>query len=227
MDKLYIMEQNKFDGSYMLFDSEFARSFIALMGLGEDRIIWVNPLCRHIFYIKELHCVESVYGMTAESAWALKGLSENIISRMQIDFEAYPKRIYVKRIGRRKLLGVESLLAKYQFCTIIPEELSLEEQIKYFHAADIVLSPHGANSTNCLYMRKGTHFIETCGKKYIQASWLRHLEIRGIHYHMIVEFGKGSSNPDIEDHADYTVDLGLLELILQDTCRIGYYSLLD
>ena len=79
---------------------------------------------------------------------------------------SYPRYIYVKRIGYRKLINGDRFTEKYGFTTIIPEELSVEEQMNYFHNANIVLCPHGANSTNCLYMHEGSAFVEIFSERW-------------------------------------------------------------
>lgn len=227
MDKLWAMEECGFKGKYLLFDSEFAKEFIEILGIDLERIVWVDRQKDDILYvIKELHCVENVQGRSKKCAMVLERLSKKIISNLHLDIKGlkdYPTRLYVKRIGRRKLLEGEEILKRYGFETIIPEELTLIEQIKHFYAADIVISPHGANSTNCLYMRKGTYFIETFGRKYVFAYYLQTLALRGVHYHMLVEFGQNAYDTSMDDHSDYSLDLPLLELTLQDICKIGNF----
>jgi len=58
----------------------------------------------------------------------------------------------------------------------------VKEQMTLFYNADIVFSVHGANSTNCLYMRKNTVFIEAFSN-YWKDRWnLYTLSAGKIHY---------------------------------------------
>ena len=51
-----------------------------------------------------------------------------------------------------------------------------------FFNADIVLSVHGANSTNCMYMRKNTVFIEAFSSYWINRCNLYTIAEAGVHY---------------------------------------------
>ena len=93
-----------------------------------------------------------------------------------------PKKLYVKRIGKRKLLGADKLLAEYGFTTMIPEDYSVLEQMTLFYNADIVFCVHGANSTNCLYMRKGTVFVEAFSSYWMNRCNIYALSEEGVHY---------------------------------------------
>jgi capsular polysaccharide biosynthesis protein len=93
-----------------------------------------------------------------------------------------PKKLYVKRIGKRKLLGADKLMTEYGFTVMIPEEYSVLEQMTLFYNADIVFCVHGANSTNCLYMRKGTVFIEAFSSYWMNRCNLYATVTEGVNY---------------------------------------------
>ena len=66
-----------------------------------------------------------------------------------------PGRIFIRRTGTRRLLlpeRSEAMLERCGFRTVVPDGLPAAEQIRLFSRARIVLSPHGANSANSLYM---------------------------------------------------------------------------
>ena len=131
----------------------------------------------------------------------------------------YHSRVFVRRIGRRKLLGAEELLRKYGFTPIVPEELSVREQMLYFHHADIVLCPHGANSTNSLYMRPGSVFIETFGKNWVYPSCIPTLFLGGVHYLPVVEWPIQSVD-QTNGSVDYSIQPPLLEMAIQNAITI-------
>ena len=93
-----------------------------------------------------------------------------------------PKKIYVKRVGRRKLLGADALLEEYGFTNIVPEDYSLQEQMALFYNADVVFCVHGANSTNCLYMQKGSVFIEAFSSYWMNRCNLYTVAASGVYY---------------------------------------------
>ena len=86
----------------------------------------------------------------------------------------------LKRIGRGKLLDADDLLAEYGFTCIVPEDYTVKEQMALFFNADIVFCVHGANSTNCLYMRKGTVFIEAFSSYWMNQCNLYALVAAGV-----------------------------------------------
>ena len=56
------------------------------------------------------------------------------------------------------------------------------EQMTLFYNADIVFCVHGANSTNCLYMRKGTVFIEAFSSYWMNRCNLYATVTAGVNY---------------------------------------------
>jgi capsular polysaccharide biosynthesis protein len=66
------------------------------------------------------------------------------------------RRIYISRQGatRRKVANddeVSECLSEYGFETFRLEEMTFEDQVRLFHAAEIVVAPHGAGITNILF----------------------------------------------------------------------------
>ena len=107
-----------------------------------------------------------------------------------------PKKIYVKRIGKRKLLDADNIVAEYGFTTVVPEDYSVREQMTLFYNADIVFCVHGANSTNCLYMRKGTVFIEAFSSYWENRCNLKALAMQGINYLPVTSLENVRENKD-------------------------------
>ena len=139
-----------------------------------------------------------------KAAPVLKRLSAHMQQKLYLDKEKYPARIYVERSKKRKLLIPNSWIERYGFQKINPDNLSVFEQMQYFYNADLVLSPHGANSANLLLMRSGTVLIETFGKNYVNYSNLPAIREKGIYYLPVVE---GPIMPDLPTvNSEYTKD---------------------
>ena len=91
------------------------------------------------------------------------------------------------RTGSRKLILEDAVSDELGFRKIVPEELSVEEQIRVFYRADIVISPNGANTANVLFMRPGTALIETFPANYVNPLVLEYCIERGIRYLAVAE----------------------------------------
>lgn len=99
-----------------------------------------------------------------ESAAFMQSLSDR--------FETRPRgrRLYVSRITHSRVSGVSRVmmneealakrLADLEFEIIEPEQLSFEDQIAAFAAADIVVGPAGSGMFNTVFCRPGTKVID-------------------------------------------------------------------
>lgn len=220
LDKLYLLEKCHFDGKYMILDSRFAREYVRLLGISEEKVIWTSGVedAGMVYRVKELHCIEpTTHGLAGfKTAYALQEIANIIVKKLALEENRnnlYPQRIFIKRKTRTSP-NMESICHQYGFVSIDPDELSLEEQIKYFYYADIVFSPHGANSFNSYIMRPNTHFIETFGRQYICPGCLDIMLLKHIKYHMIVERRLGIE-PLESTRADYYIHDTLLHAVLQ------------
>ncbi len=200
LDVVWLLEKAGYQGNYIIPNKRFCRELLQLLDIGPERIITLNTFEHNKdFVFEEVFYIASDKNHAIYSVPVLLEIAEHIKKKLPVDL-SLPKKLYVKRIGKRKLLGADKLLADYGFTTMIPENYSVLEQITLFYNADIVFCVHGANSTNCLYMRKGTVFIEafssiwmnrcnlyttvTNGVNYLPASTLE--TVRGNNYDAII-----------------------------------------
>ena len=225
LDQIAVMELAGYTGRYMLPDVSFAHELVELAGLSSDRIFWTSEMQDGEVYRFEtvlfLHQDDFRYrgGISAVPLMrAAVQIEERATSGMAVD--TYPKRLYVKRIGTRKLVGAQTLLDKYGFTTIVPEELTVQDQIRYFHAADIVLTPHGANSTNSIYMQPGSVFIEAFSRSWGFPACVEALLKKGVHY-LSVMAGYSPLEADTNPDADYYVDHSVLEMAIRNAISLS------
>ena len=214
MSRMYLLEKHGYQGRYLLLHSPFTEELCRLADVARERIVWVNELDPDVNYRIE----RLVYPVTGKdpnrcAAPVLSEFAETVRRKLE-DGEDYPQRIYVKRIGKRRLRIQQKWLDRHGFRTIVPEELRVEEQIRYCMHADIVLSPHGANSTNSLYMKKGSVLIETFSPDYINPCCMETCEERGIYYLMAVEHRHPEHIPENPEE-EYEV----AELVLDSAVR--------
>lgn len=195
IDILWLLEKSGFKGKYVIPDSDFCREVLRMLDIAYERIIDVSAFENNKIYVfEEVFCVNNVYGRQWEDgAPVLVQAAEYIKKKLPFD-PKLPKRIYVKRTGRRKLLGADNLLAEYGFTTMIPENYSVREQMTMFFNADIVFCVHGANSTNSLYMRENTVFIEAFSNYWLHRFNLYTAAESKIHYMPITPMEMTTNN---------------------------------
>ena len=84
----------------------------------------------------------------------------------------------------------------------------------------MIVCPYGANSSNVMFMRKGTHFIETFRKEYIYSCCLDIIKMKGISYQMLVE-RKMATDTSSSKGLNYKIEEVLLEIALENVLKIG------
>ncbi len=222
LDQVWMLEKSGYQGNYILNKPSFAPELLTLLGIDLKRVFWLEDFDEGTAYrIERLVCTVLNKNNGAHSARVLTEMAPDIVRNLPPSDISYPERVYVKRIGTRKLNVSEEMLRQYGFVTIIPEELSVAEQISYFHNARVVLSPHGANTTNSLYMKPGSVLIETFPNEYTIYFFLHTLRLQGVHYIPLAE-----SKLDAEGHpggmfADYSIDPRLLEMAIKSAIQLA------
>ena len=225
IDGVYLLESAGYTGKYIFNDKPFARELLRLLGVSTDRLIRIQDMEPHKVYV-----FERLYDINHDGMGPMV-YSKNVLPRMANWIkqslhkdDGYPKRIFIKRIGIRKLLNGEDLAVKNGFRVVIPEEHSLLDQMDLFYNADIVLCPHGANSTNYLYMHKGAVFAEIFSDRWHMDINEKICKANGIHYLQLT--GKACDSEQNGMKADYTVDEGeYLRLIREAEALAGTHLL--
>lgn len=213
LDQIYAMEKKGFDGKYLLWNSPFIKQLVALLGVSRNRMEFVEEGDR--YHIKELHIIEDYCWGSPKNPVLLYEMREKILSNIDMsDIVNYPKNLYIRRIrpysrAVKNEAEVMEWLNKYNFQAIFPDDYSVAEQIKYFYAADIIICPHGGCSTNVLFMKRNSHFIESFGFNYVNPCMLDIIKINGMSYNMLVERGEACDVADAS--SDYNIDMKLLE----------------
>jgi capsular polysaccharide biosynthesis protein len=102
-----------------------------------------------------------------------------------------PRRIYLDRRGgtQRRLLSEDEIvhrLAGFGFVPVRAETLSIEDQIRLFRGAEMIVAPHGAGLTNIGFCRPGCRILELHMDAYV--NWcFRHLAaLRELRYDCVV-----------------------------------------
>lgn len=200
----YLLEKNGFTGTYVISNAKHNRELLIMLGIAPERIMSIDELEFHKVYVfEELYSVHIDHMDTVREGRILAEVSSAIKGRLKRD-PSYPRFIYVKRIGARKLLNGDDLAEKFGFVTMIPEQLSVKEQMELFYNADIVFCPHGANSTNCLYMHEGSVFIEVFSDQWYMDINSAVCRENHVHHYKPVGKGRGIANSGMHD--DYLIE---------------------
>ena len=182
MDIVWLLEKAGYRGKYIVPNKHYCNEILHMLGVAPERIIPLGMFEHNRIYVfEEVFCVSFSAAKEIYGTDVLIKTAADIKKKLPVDL-SLPKKIYIKRTGIRKLLEADALLEEYGFTSIIPENYTVKEQMTLFYNADIVFSVHGANSTNCLYMRKNTVFIEAFSN-YWKDRWnLYTLAAGKIHY---------------------------------------------
>ena len=122
-------------------------------------------------------------------------------------------RIYIHRNGSvRKVENqeeIEQILKKYNFLIIEPEKESLDEQIRLFANASLVIAPTGAALTNILFCKPGTKIIIFMSnhESTNYYFWNNLGSINGLDVKIIAGRRAYKINNNNSVHDDYSIDI--------------------
>lgn len=219
LPKIIFLEEEGYKGKYILQRTSWANEILKYIPLAEERIIWLDELSS-ISLLKNMICVESSNMRDERNISQIRKWVFNICERINNEPKQYPKRVYVKRIGTRRLVNYEKLIKEYGFFEFVPEEYSIIEQWRFFMNAEVVVSSHGAAMANCIFLKEGSSVVETFCKEWISACFAEIYRSFNLKYHAVPElsfqFGgeTGKAGQLIEE---YAVDELMLSLAIRDS----------
>ena len=221
-DGIYLMETAGYTGKYIYYETEYSKTLMSLLGVSADRLISIRDLDPHKVYVFETLYDINHDGMDSMecSETVLPRMAEKIKKSLKRD-DSSPRKLFIKRTGQRKLLNGEDLAVQNGFTVIVPQKYSVIEQMNLFYNADIVISPHGANSTNYLYMQKGSVFAEIFSDiwyDHFEDSNMKICRACGILPLQLIGKACGSSTDGMR--TDYRVDEGAFLHLIREAERI-------
>ncbi len=112
------------------------------------------------------------------------------------------RRLYVSRrtAQYRRVhneAAVEDLLRAHGFEVVLPERLSLQQQIETFRSARLIVAPHGAALTNLLFCQPGTRVLEFFAPTYVNACYYATCQLLALPYAYLI--GEGVRPPEGKD----------------------------
>jgi hypothetical protein len=156
--------------------------------------------------------------------WVVSWLRSRLLPG--VDVSGPRTRIYVTRgtsannRAVRNEAAVGSLLESYGFVGIDPGSLSVEEQIRTFARAELIVAAHGAALANLVFCSPGTRVIELFPAGYLLPDYWRLASgVPGLEYRYLsapARGGFGLRNRGAAIVADIEVDLPALRRLVEE-----------
>ena len=226
LPKLVALESIGFSGSYIVSDSPVVRQCLELLGIDSGRLLPGKGSYR----VKRLMLPQRLSGFDLVDYMPLVELTRDRLLEAVGRLDG-GKRLYVRRIGRRKPVNEDEVLAvlgDFGFETMVPEQFSLAEQLRAMTNAACSVMAHGANSTLTLMQPPRSAVIELYGNRYVSYNNLHAVRLLKLRYHPLVEDLDVSSAPDDRMslaeflwsgfEADMLVDVRHLRILLEGVC---------
>jgi hypothetical protein len=164
----------------------FGDQVLRRLGL-QDRLREVRTgtvLCRTVY----LPSMMSPGGISREQADCVRGLMFNAFSVRPNPVA--DSLLYISRRDsvRRRVLNepeLEEALSKLGFVTVVPGEMTAEEQVSAFSTARLVVGPIGSNNTNIVFAPDGTGVIELAPAEYCHPSIWMLAKQKGMSYGLV------------------------------------------
>jgi len=149
-------------------------------------------------------------------------LKKHITASMPVSNDT-PKRIYISRSGRRRVLNEAALirlLEQYDFIIIDDKPRSLAEQVALYSNASFIIGPHGASFANVLWCKHGAHLFELFAPNYAP-DYFRYLaHLLGLQYSAHC-YGSVGTYDHSYVNADITVSIDQLDRQLSRLVEIS------
>lgn len=191
LPKLLAAESIGYSGKYILPAAAYAdassviRQSLDLLGIAKERLLPSGPVWR----VRTLVLAERLSGFHLAANLPLAALlREKLLSCAGV--LSGGRRVYVRRIGRRRVANEDSVLAllrEFDFKVMTPEDLTLAEQIRYMSNVDCSVMAHGANSALTLFQKPGSGAVELFGNRYVSYNNLHCARLLRLRYYPLVE----------------------------------------
>jgi SAM-dependent methyltransferase len=141
------------------------------------------------------------------AAFCLSEVTYRTYSRLREAVEAVSgqaEKIYVARIGARsrRMRNETAVIDEVRsrgFEVVVPDALTLTEQIRVFRSAKLVVGPHGAGMTNIVFCDPGTIVYELIPSHYANACFCNLAHICKLRYWADSFESEGDGLPNLRD----------------------------
>ena len=229
LPRLLALESTGYSGAYIVpaaawsDENSVIMQSLGMLGIDHARLLPSGPLYR----VRRMFLPQRLSGFELAEMLPLAEFLREKLLKACGSLEG-SKRLYVQRIGRRKVLNEDkamSVLDDFGFEVMTPESLSLKEQWRAMTNVECSVMAHGANSSLSLLQRPGSGMIELFGNRYTSYNNLHAARLLRLDYYPLVEElelanfpAEKSSVPEflLQGMAvDITVDILHLRIILE------------
>jgi hypothetical protein len=220
LPKVLALEDRGYTGKYIVFDAKFIVESLRLFNISDDRICYSDKG----YFVKNLIIPPMYSGYDLSKKTVLVEYLRNKLLD-SVGVLSGSNRVYIKRTKDRIILNedkVVTILNKYDFDVIIPEEHSVEDQFRLMTNVDFSVMPHGANCTLVLTQKQNSVFMELFSSAYIPYHTIGIIKTCNLDYIPIVETRMSPIVLDKNEGAQYcniTVPITLFETLIENTIR--------
>lgn len=193
LPKLLALESIGYRGSYIVppvsgQGGGVPAQSLELLGIAPERLLPGDAS----YLVKNLILPPRLSGFNLAANMPLTGLvrAKLLEALGEPDLAAGKRRIYLRRLGSRRVLNEDELLAvvaDFGFEVMVPEELSLVEQWRRLAGAGGFLAAHGAGSAHSLLLAPGAPFLELFGNRYVSYNNLHAVRLLRLRYYPLVQ----------------------------------------
>jgi capsular polysaccharide biosynthesis protein len=199
---------------YSLFDTPYERQYLSLLGLHEDALLNTN----YIDPVPQSMIISNLQRHRLLTPTRITSLRNAFLGEAQ-GTKNGGRRMYLSREGaKREVLNeaeVRQVVSSYDLEVIESMPVDVEEQIRMFSEASLIVSPHGSGLTNLVWCSPGTRVIEL-----FTASFLSHLYSHISHVlrlrHVYLVDNAREPHHWTHMHKDMVVDVRALATALED-----------
>ncbi len=162
--RLYLTKKH-LEFEYTLLISENSPSYIleSLKKFNIKNIEFIPPNC--YFQIKDLYVMNYAAWSGQQHPIILMQLKNYLVSDSELDKINISKKIYVSRANQKSRRvdnekQVVAIVKKYGFEVVFFENMSFENQVSLMRDVRCLVTSHGANLTNILFMPKDAKVLE-------------------------------------------------------------------
>jgi Glycosyltransferase 61 len=183
---------------------KFIRESLNLTGY-EDKVYFIED---GVYRFEKLHILSRLADTADISPFAIDWLNSKVKTS---NIETSKKRIYVSRADAKirfvtNELEVQNLLSNFGFESVTMTHYSLEEQIRIFQQAEVVVGSHGAAFAHIAFMAPQAIFIEFFESGHFNRCFYRMACLKRLRYGFLVGQKNGLG---------FSVDIAQLESLLK------------
>lgn len=170
---------------YPLRHTNFEREFLTKLGIPETSLIDTRD--RDTTYHAECAIVGNNQDWYFPSPYDLNLLRSKFCPQENI--KPY-RKLYLSRKGRRKAINdaqVREVLQELDFEIIEEIDRTVDEQIRLFSEAAVIVGPHGAAFTNLLWCQPGTKVMEFFYSGYTPPFYYYICQTLGLEYYCAID----------------------------------------